>query len=57
MTTHIAVWNGMEIPCCERHAKEISALAISEERDVRVFEKDSNAECVNCLNEITGEED
>ena len=56
MTTHIAVWNGMEIPCCERHAKDISTLGISEERDVRVFEKDSNAECVNCLNETEDED-
>ena len=56
MTTHIAIWNGMEIPCCERHAQDISALAISEERDVRVFEKETDAECVNCLNEITWEE-
>ena len=56
MTTHIAIWNGMEIPCCERHAQDISTLAISEERDVPIFTKNSNAECVNCLNEITWEE-
>ena len=56
-TTHIAVWNGMEIPCCERHAKEISVLAEYEGRDVPIFEKETDAECVNCLNEITGKED